>query len=520
MTLRSWRPSRVALLLTGCAFLYAWFIHFWPTFHAANESIRLYFVQAVVDHGSAEVDPVIERYGMRNIDRAEYGGHTYLDKAPGLSLVVIPAYAVLTGAFNMSTDFVDLPRLYYLLLLLGVVIPALLGIYWTYRLTLDWTGNVEAALAASTILAVATPYALYATLFFGHTPAAAAAIGALWFAGRRDPSTNRFAIAGALGGFAVLLDTAVAPLIMAIAIATVWRTREPRDLVTFVIGGLPFAIVQLGYNTLLFDDPFTFAYAHKATSEFADIHSQGVYGMGLPTWEAMFGLLFSPQRGLFTHAPVLLLGVLVSRKDRNSLMLTGLTLLYFVWISGFGDWRAGSSYGPRHLIPIMPLLAVGVGLSLHRFWEHARSRLGLAEVAAALAVVSVAATWLMIATFPYAPEAFDVPVLQLALPMALDHHFSPNLGRSVGLSEAASVVPVLLALLGFGLLVRRWWIGMLLGVLATLTIIALGPPASKDAITQRCLIECLVDHPERGKSLCAEHGGRWSDRACHCRLPQ
>ncbi|HIA01703.1 MAG TPA: hypothetical protein EYN66_07300, partial [Myxococcales bacterium] len=171
---------RLVIIFAALFSLYGYFIHFWPTFHAANESIRLYFVQSVVEHGQAELDPVMDRYKTRNVDAAKKDGHYYLDKAPGLSLWVIPFYWVI-NKLGVSTDFVDLPLLYHLLHLFGVVFPALLGLWWVRGLVFSWTGNERGADAAVVVLGLATPFAVYATLFFGHAPAAALAIGSLFY---------------------------------------------------------------------------------------------------------------------------------------------------------------------------------------------------------------------------------------------------------------------------------------------------------------------------------------------------
>jgi predicted membrane metal-binding protein len=128
----------IAFSLVGA--LYAFPIHYWSTFHTANESIRLYFVQSLVDYRSASIDPVLERYAISNPDRVEHEGRAYLDKAPGLPLAVVPVYALLV-AVGLSTEFVDLPYVYYVLQLFGVGIPALLGVWWVRALVWAWTDD-------------------------------------------------------------------------------------------------------------------------------------------------------------------------------------------------------------------------------------------------------------------------------------------------------------------------------------------------------------------------------------------
>lgn len=516
---------RTWLVLCAVFALYAWFVHFWPTFHAANESIRLYFVQAVVDHGSASVDPVMEEYRNGNCDRAEYQGRSYLDKAPGLSFAVMPAYWALTRVFGMSTDFPDLPRLSHLLLLFGVAFPAVIGVWLVRRIVLDWTGDERAAWTAALVLGLATPYALYATLFFGHTPAAVLGIASFYLLLRERPG-----LAGAMAGGMVLVDTATAMLALVLGMYAGLRRRRPEDLLWFGLGGIPFVGVQLAYNTVLFDDPLSFAYRYKASSDLAAIHEQGVFGFSIPSWDAVLGLTAGAYRGLFFHAPVLLAGLVglapdkgaeapvERRRDRRA--LAAVLLVYFLWIAAFVDWPAGASYAPRHLVVLTPFLAVGVGLAVARpaVWRWLR------WVLPGLALASFAVTWAMIATFPYAPGSLDAPVAQLAFPMLFEGHLAPSLGDRWGVLPGAwslLAVAALTAAILVALRVPLRLLGVGLAGLALVWAIAsVRPEETRKSLGSRAFVECLMDHPETGRGICEEHGGRWVDRACACRWPR
>ena len=75
----------------------------------------------------------------------------------------------------------------------------------------------------------------------------------------------------------VLIDTPTAILATAIGIWVLVETRSLRAMVEFGIGGIPPVAMQLAYNTWIFDSPFTFAYAHKASGDLATIHEQGLF---------------------------------------------------------------------------------------------------------------------------------------------------------------------------------------------------------------------------------------------------
>ena len=482
-----------------------WFVHFWPTFHTANESIRFYFVQAVVDHGVDTIDPVRTAYGMNNVDRAEFEGRGYLDKAPGLSFTVMPLYWVLTR-LGMSTDFTALPPLYYLLHLTSVVVLAVFGIRWTYLLILRWTDNENSAWTGALVLGLCTPFTLYSTLFFGHGPAAALAIGSLWYLESERPGW-----AGALAGAMVLVDTPTAILATALGIWTGVRKRDARAMLVFGLAGMPFVTVQLAYNTWLFGGPFTFAYSMKATGDLAAIHSQGIYGFDLPRLGAIWGLLMGAKRGLFFHAPVLLLGLFCWRDKKQLLVIAG---IYFLWIASFVDWPAGDSYLPRHLVPLTPFLAVGVGLTVaSKHWAR--------YVAAPLTVVAFAMVWAPLTTFPYAFQAFDMPVIELALPMLYEGHFSPTVGQWLGIPAAWSAGLVLVFVAAIVLLLKPTprILGAAVAGVVLLGLLLLAKPEQTNAkVRSRMGAECLLGYDDTAEKVCVDAGGRYLAGRCACVL--
>ncbi len=497
-----------------------WFVHFWPGFHTANESIRIYFMQALVDYGTATVDPVLKRYKTRNVDAAEFDGHAYLDKAPGLSLALVPAYWFGTRVLNLPTGYRDLPPLGYLLLFLGVILPCTAAILLVRDLARDLpgTGSWEVALA----FGLGTPFFIYATLLFGHAPATACAVLSLWAVFKQRP-----ALAGAAAGMMVLTDTPTALLALVLLGVLAWRARQQSTVrvtatwlepaLRFVLGALPFAAVQLGYNTWLFGGPLDFAYGHKANADLAAIHGQGLFGFRVPTTDALYGLFLSARRGLFFHAPVLLLGVVGlvtawrSADPARRLWAQSLTLpalVYGLAIGGFVDWPAGDSYGPRHLIPIIPFLALGlIGLPSHAAWRWALAATGGIGLAMAL---------IPIASFPYAPDSYAFPVAQLAVPMLRDGITAPNvlgLTSVTGSLAGIGLALLVLGLLAFGPGLRA--LGVLGGVALVVGVtLSVGPRSKADV--ERAILSCIVGRPELGTDVCVEGYG-WDPRRCACR---
>jgi len=113
------------------------------------------------------------------------------------------------------------------------------------------------------------------------------------------------------------------------------------------------------------------------------------------------GLLFDARHGCLNSAPALLVALVawpafMRAHRREALMLGGGVLLYFLFISMFHTWHGGYCYGPRYLVPVLPLLFVAlVSLPASRAWREAWARWLLGAVC----VLSVAVNF--VAANPY-----------------------------------------------------------------------------------------------------------------------
>jgi hypothetical protein len=108
-------------------------------------------------------------------------------------------------------------------------------------------------------------------------------------------------------------------------------------------------------------------------ARFGDCFSLGpnTYDKGFsnPIWLGLFGYLFSPGRSIFLYSPPVLLALFTFsgfyRKFRlEAVLFLSITAIYLVLYSAFGYWHGGWSWGPRYLLPIMPLLVIPLGYFL------------------------------------------------------------------------------------------------------------------------------------------------------------
>ena len=197
-------------------------------------------------------------------------------------------------------------------------------------------------------------------------------------------------------------------------------TARRRELVRFVLGGIPCVVALLWYNHAITGSFVKMPYDYEVETAFSEMRSG--YGITLPQPSALWGLLFSTYRGMFFYAPALIVvafSYLLTRgpkvfRDIASTPLGVLTIAYLLLISSYFVWWGGWAYGPRHLIPLamllfyegLPMLARTGG---YRGWIYSASVVGLGMV------------WVAKSTALYImPEQFSNPVFDIALPAFLN----------------------------------------------------------------------------------------------------
>jgi hypothetical protein len=223
------------------------------------------------------------------------------------------------------------------------------------------------ALQLSLILGGASVLWPYATSFFSEAFLAAEFIwAAVLLIEARTASKPSAKVAAAalliiLAGLTKVTSLMVAPAFVAAVLAERSIAMPLRLRAAVAIGGaiVLAAALQLGWNAYRFGSPFDLGYDW---SETIPVLPARPFAIGdIPRGLAV--LLFSPGKSLFLWAPILVIALLnaTATWQRDRALATGLASALAVGLLAYGAYlfpEGGYAHGPRHLVPIIPVLAL------------------------------------------------------------------------------------------------------------------------------------------------------------------
>lgn len=339
--------------------------------------------------GSTNFDDVMTPLKMPGIYRND---HLYYIFEAGQALMVIPL--VWLGTLMPPTIGV-----FQTLLLFNPIVVAALGALFYLLLRRLGTSSL-AALLAALILCLATPLWPYAHQFFREPMGAFFLL--LTLACLVELRLRRRSYWALLAGIALgiaqtartthilVLPAAAIYLVLAadpcllvqmeyqrrISLRLLSKLRDRTYLRTLLKWGLLFALgltsillVTLWYNFNMYGAP---------------IHSYFSFNWfenSIPL--ALYGLLLSAGKGLVVYAPPVLLALWAGPAwSRHSPHEAIFCLLAFVpsvlLLSSFYQWWGGICWGPRYLVPFIPLILLPLGFALQTLWKcHLPGRLAI-----------------------------------------------------------------------------------------------------------------------------------------------
>ncbi len=444
-------------LAVGVALAFSWMS---PQVGAPNERTRIYLSLSLLE-GQVEVTDQVERFGTP-FDISKRNGAYFTDKAPGASALAVPW----VGAYRLIDEDASIEEL-NVFLRHWMMVPLTLLSFLLVRVVAVGAGvSASGANRAAILFALGTNIFHYGGAFYGHVAVGLFALLAAHCVQRALEATSdrsqflwRFA-AGLAGActFAIEYQAAVICIALAIAYLVVREHRQIKAVLAPALGALIPIVPTMLYNKVAFGGLLATGYSHLPHQSASQLHDEGLYGVGFPTLEALYGLLVSPSRGLLFCAPVVLVGLWglgrVWGRCRWLAVYIAVSFAGYFYIASASEvWYAGWAFGPRLLIPAFGLAAIGAGFVLDETDHWLSTARGAVY---GLLAGGVVYNCFVVTMFPELPPKITAPLRTIAIPLAEMGAPSPNLGMTIlGLSGLWSLLP--LAALAGGLLAYITW---------------------------------------------------------------
>jgi hypothetical protein len=251
--------------------------------------------------------------------------------------------------------------------MLATATAAALAVAGFYRASMALGTAPRTAVLLSLMLGGATVLWPYGTSFFSEAFLAASFIWAAAFlieARTAERAGTRVALAALLiliAGLTKVTSLMIAPAFV-VAVMAERSIDAPRKWrAAFGIGGaIALAgVLQLGWNAYRFGSPFDFGYDWTETIPVLPARAFALADMP----RGLMVLLFSPGKSLFLWAPLLVIAMLNARAvwQRDRALAMGLLSAVVIGLLAYAAYlfpEGGYAHGPRHLVPIVPLLAL------------------------------------------------------------------------------------------------------------------------------------------------------------------
>jgi hypothetical protein len=436
--------------LAAIAIAYLYIFPYFPRIHSANELPRAYLVKAIGEDRTFAIDRQVARWGA-TADVSPSGGHQYSNKAPGASLLAVPAYAAVRAVAGEPS----LAATVWIGRVFAGIAPMLAFLWLLWGFLARFAPDPDVRKLVLLAYAFGSLAMTYSILFYSHQ-LGAICIASAWILaldvadGRRG--LGAMAAAGLLAGAAPLADYqavfAAVPVAVHVAVRFGLRRRALRALaIAAVAAALPIAVL-LTYHAACFGSPWRTG--SDASTTFAVYHQRGFLGITTLRWAAFTGSLVRIDNGLLALSPWWLFALpgtvaLWRRGERGAALVGAATaVLYVLFISSINFWRGGWEIGPRYIAALLPFLLPAVAAQLQAW---AARPLVLAVTAGAIGA-GVCVYVLSSATFPYWPDSIPHPLYDVTFRLLGDNLVAPSLGSALGVGGIAGIVPYLALGLG------------------------------------------------------------------------
>ena len=255
---------------------------------------------------------------------------------------------------------------------------------------------------------------------------------------RKGADRIKLLLAGALWGASIMVKLTALIAAPALLLYLIARGREKGQHSRDLVGNLALLLapvlgsmsVIFWYNAVRFGSGFDTGY--RAVNWSLTGGAMGLYG-----------LLFSPGRGLFLYMPIVILSVpaLLDFYKQHKWEATLFSLIIAAYIlshSAYNSWEGGGVWGPRLLLPMIPFLIIPLGsflsvISKRKWLEFLFAAFLVCSILIQLSAVSVSNIRHLQAVYEDSPTSFyERTFFQPA--------YSPLLGQWRSLLEVSGIM--------------------------------------------------------------------------------
>ncbi len=406
---------------------------------SSDENVFFLETRSIVEHGTLAIPEGIVDNGVRGAD-----GRYYVGAGIGYTLLSIPFY--LLG--KLLTAFVASDSPFIILILKGAF--SLTNQFLVGFLSVMIYGFARSMGFSKRTGFVLTVVVLFTTNIFPYTKSAMRDIAVILcvvgsfralFEYKQSGRNRDIHIAGAWLAWMLTLKISFVILIPCVALYVVLlRTDTTNGFSNFlsqIRAGVRhqahalsilsmWIAIGLGtvaiYQWMIFGNPFASGYSERNAASFST-----------PLFVGLYGLLLSSGKSFFLYAPVTILFFVAARRFRERfrqefIFIVSMSLVMVVFHAKFFSWAADGSWGPRYLLPLIPLLVFPIGLlldqKLYRRWFVVLAILG-GVIQLGGSAVYLGSYLRHIGEFPFTREFTDPEFMYKS-------HFVPNFSPVVG----------------------------------------------------------------------------------------
>ena len=303
-------------------------------------------------------------------------------------------------------------------------------------LFVSWLGfRQRTALAIGAVYGLATFAITYVKTLFGEPLVALLLLTAVmaswrWRQKPRDANGQLLWVVGlslalavgvnlAYGLFVPILGLYLLSAIHTLTLSNLWKHRKTFSFLLIPLVAL--AILIAAINLAHFGNALTSGYQFAAGE-----------GFTYPLLDGLYGTLLSPYRGLFWYNPLLLLAIpgwFMLRRKVGALawLCLALTCIQALLFASWWSWYGGIVWGPRFLLPAIPLMMLFLAPLIERSWNHRLLFVGIGELVGLSALIQLLGS--LFSYLPYtgyliAAFAEPIPKWVIATPL-----LSPIIGH-------------------------------------------------------------------------------------------